>query len=386
MMLDARSSYTMPSPLALGGLGRLQSTSTERLAQLSTPKNRRRFRARPGTSSNPIRPLNDQQERRTQSLPKDFAASFARGELRGELRGAWGGSPRARTKDFGGPPRTAPGSARSYASANRPTAHGYAMKYRRPGQHAATQSARTPVRGSVGLELSDAMKSLAPRPPVDSPTQRHKRPQLAPLPPMTLREDSPKKSRSPRSKDARQQESGAMDWQATAGQVEPQQNAGGGGSPRRWKLGTVVGKQRSCDSSLSMTSRGGSADQPADLDSGAVTEGDKTEQPAAPVSNKWKQVQLHEQIRVLNKAQNDDEKWGAVLKPWLAKYDKAHRWPGSIEERLEGARKEQAALQEQEAVRVTKLDQRAHRLLDEIQFLGAHGLAALCPLLLLSLT
>lgn len=307
------AAYAMPSPLAMGSLGRLQSARTDRLALLSTPKERRRFPAgRPVSNQIPPLKLSDD-KRRSQSDPMDFVMSSARGVLRAT---GWGDSPRVRALGVAGAPRTAPGSARSYAYAGHPSSHGISMQYRREDQ---TQSARNPTS-----ELGDSNKTLVPKPPSISSPRRYQRPKLAPLRPRT-------EPKQPRSSKKRTTRSDTL-WAAALG-IVPQEAQ---------KI------------------------QPADSDVSSTVQA-----PSVPASANWKQLQLHQQIRVLSNAKDEDEKWDAVLKPWLAKYDKARRWPGSIEERLDDARKEQAELREQEALRLQRLDKRAHQLLEELQVLGA---------------
>lgn len=83
--------YVMPSPLALGGLGRLQCASTDRLALLSKPK---------------ARPVSHQR------LPTLSSAGTRSKTARGEER----------TPRWAGMPCTAPGA---------PHSHGFSMHYRR---------------------------------------------------------------------------------------------------------------------------------------------------------------------------------------------------------------------------------------------------------------
>jgi hypothetical protein len=297
--------YVMPSPLALGGLGQLQCASTDRLALLSTPKERRRSglrAARPGTVPHPMVPL-------TSAYGRSQSARGAERPIGGH------GSARIGAQGPAGVPRTAPGSARSHGNAGRPNSHGFSMHYRRLEP---PQSASVPAPNSCLPR-----DALVPQPPARPSLSRFQRPQLAPLLLHSSKQRGTKK-RTPHSE---------VDCAAT------------------------INRGRSGERKL----------QPANDQVPDITQ----ETPnSTSVSANWKQVQLHEQIRVLSKAPGEDEKWDALLKPWLTKYDKARRWPGSIEERLQSARQEQKELREREAARLNELNRQAHRRLEEIQFLG----------------
>ncbi len=297
----------MPSPLALGGLGRLQCASTARLARLSAPKDRRgglHAAPRPGTAAS--------------HLILSFSGGYGRSQsARVAERSSGGvGGTRIGAQGPAGVPRTAPGSARtsSHIYTGRANSHSFSMQYRRIEQ---PQSA-----GGPAPQPHLSSDGLFPKPPVTSPPRRF-RPQLAPLPPHS------EKKRATNKRTARSE----MDWAAT------------------------IARGRSGEQKL----------QPV----GGLPDTKQEAATSTPVRSNWKQLQLHEQIRVLSKAKDEDEKWDAVLKPWLAKYDKARRWPGSLEERLQIARQEQAELREREAARMNEVNRKAHRLLEEIEFLGA---------------
>jgi len=166
------------------------------------------------------------------------------------------------------------------------------------------------------------------------------------------------------------------------------------GGPRRWKLGDQSGggnrKLTGMEHRLSDDGSGDHASYPprpgsteahlqgAPLLLPTPPETGSVPPPAAAVigafqlevGSKWKQVQLSEQVRALKNAGDMDQKWGALVKPWMAKYDMAARvWPGSLEERLKAAKKEGSEMRQKEKLRLAALDKRAHHLLDEIQFL-----------------
>ena len=113
--------YVMPSPLALGGLGRLQCASTDRLTLLSKPKAR--------AASQP-----------QQRLPPLSSAGRRSQTVRGKER----------TPRWAGVPCTAPGA---------PHSHGFSMHYRRL-EH--PQSASVARETLVPKPPSNARMRLAP--------------------------------------------------------------------------------------------------------------------------------------------------------------------------------------------------------------------------------
>ena len=82
----------------------------------------------------------------------------------------------------------------------------------------------------------------------------------------------------------------------------------------------------------------------------------------------WAVLRHAHEAQVLADAQTNEEKWSALAKPWLRKYDKAQRVPDYLD-KLKEARAEMKDLEDKTEARNKFLDAKAHKMLDELQFL-----------------
>lgn len=428
----------MPSPCALGSLGQLRSANAERLAQLSSPHDRRTVRARPGTSDfPPMPPSRDGRggagHQRARTAPKDFAASFA--TTKGWATGSVLNSPRARAHRVA--PMTAPGSSRGQPgtwpriSANGgPRGHGYSMKYRRAENRPATDR---PMDSEEEQQTRERPRHVPAPPPKMDPTgtqqtqaitrkqsedewfvnpvlEEEERMQMHELLAQgqkeAAKEEVKKSKKIKKLKKKLARAGGSADSDDT---MRSSDGMNDGGS-RSWRLGAMSSGGNLADTGMAGrlptcglggsgsrdwsegqvrvapepgAARPGSAEAhlqgaplllPIEPQSGSVP----AAAAAAPApgafqlekGSKWRVVQRSEQMRALNDAEVPNSKWDALVKPWMAKYDMAARvYPGSIEERLEAAKKESSEMLQKEKARLTALDKRAHHMLDEVQFL-----------------
>ena len=80
----------------------------------------------------------------------------------------------------------------------------------------------------------------------------------------------------------------------------------------------------------------------------------------------WAVLRQAHEAQVLADAQTNEQKWSALAKPWLRKYDKAQ--PDYLD-KLKEARAEMKDLEDKTEARNKFLDAKAHKMLDELQFL-----------------